>query len=429
MCLAYSADAPPSAIRGRCARCGLRRGRLHGIRACRGTAGIDIIDSTFVGRAGGTADTSAGHVATFGPVVHRRDRAGRDAAGHELRREVRAVHTRGRRLRRRRRRAPRRERVQHDPPRRAVRVPHAASRAGSTAHYLASIARHRRHPRPAPHLRAARLPPGRLRPGHQRQRHAGVGDLHRRLAQPARSVPAATTSRTRRCSARSTTSGRTGPGRTASRSRPTTRRGCAAVAQRFASSANVIGYEAMNEPWPGTNWKSCTTGCPDLEAAAARAVLRADDRRGPRGRPASSGVRRAVRAVQLRRRRHVASRRDDAETRSRRTCTRRTRPSNAAVMDRSVAAAVRDSCAVARHRVGRDRPTPRRSPRPRTSSTPGSCRGCSGRTTVSSSATASSRSSRRTSNVPVLDALTRPYPSGRERHADPSHLRHRESRR
>lgn len=42
--------------------------------------------------------------------------------------------------------------------------------------------------------------------------------------------------------------------------------GMAAIAKRFASSANVIGYEAMNEPWPGTDWQSCGTGCPDLEA-------------------------------------------------------------------------------------------------------------------------------------------------------------------
>jgi endoglycosylceramidase len=38
-----------------------------------------------------------------------------------------------------------------------------------------------------------------------------------------------------------------------------------AVAARFVSSPNVIGYEAMNEPWPGTTWNACTTGCPDLE--------------------------------------------------------------------------------------------------------------------------------------------------------------------
>lgn len=43
--------------------------------------------------------------------------------------------------------------------------------------------------------------------------------------------------------------------------------GMKAVAKRLASSVNVIGYEAMNEPWPGANWKPCTTGCPDLEAS------------------------------------------------------------------------------------------------------------------------------------------------------------------
>ena len=61
-----------------------------------------------------------------------------------------------------------------------------------------------------------------------------------------------------------------------------------AVATRFASSNNVLGYEAMNEPWPGTNWSSCLTGCADLEDALlapfyarVTAAVRAVDDRHP----------------------------------------------------------------------------------------------------------------------------------------------------
>jgi endoglycosylceramidase len=61
-----------------------------------------------------------------------------------------------------------------------------------------------------------------------------------------------------------------------------------AVAQQFVLSPNVIGYEAMNEPWPGSNWSSCTTGCPDLEQqllapfyARMTAAVRTVDRRRP----------------------------------------------------------------------------------------------------------------------------------------------------
>ena len=61
-----------------------------------------------------------------------------------------------------------------------------------------------------------------------------------------------------------------------------------AVAARFAASPNVVGYEAMNEPWPGTNWSSCLSGCPDLERQLLvpfhkrmTAAVRAVDRRHP----------------------------------------------------------------------------------------------------------------------------------------------------
>jgi endoglycosylceramidase len=36
------------------------------------------------------------------------------------------------------------------------------------------------------------------------------------------------------------------------------------VASRFAANSDVLGYEIMNEPWPGTQWPTCTqpAGCP-----------------------------------------------------------------------------------------------------------------------------------------------------------------------
>lgn len=41
-----------------------------------------------------------------------------------------------------------------------------------------------------------------------------------------------------------------------------------ATAERFASAPNVIGYEAINEPFPGADYQACLTaeGCGDLEA-------------------------------------------------------------------------------------------------------------------------------------------------------------------
>ena len=39
------------------------------------------------------------------------------------------------------------------------------------------------------------------------------------------------------------------------------------VAQRFAGNPDVLGYEVMNEPWPGSVWSSCaqTEGCPTFD--------------------------------------------------------------------------------------------------------------------------------------------------------------------
>jgi endoglycosylceramidase len=39
------------------------------------------------------------------------------------------------------------------------------------------------------------------------------------------------------------------------------------VAAAVADQPSVLGYDIMNEPWPGTDWNACLTGCPDLERA------------------------------------------------------------------------------------------------------------------------------------------------------------------
>ncbi len=38
-----------------------------------------------------------------------------------------------------------------------------------------------------------------------------------------------------------------------------------ALAEHLRGESYVLGYEAMNEPWPGTDWLACFNGCPDQE--------------------------------------------------------------------------------------------------------------------------------------------------------------------
>jgi endoglycosylceramidase len=39
------------------------------------------------------------------------------------------------------------------------------------------------------------------------------------------------------------------------------------VAAEVADEPYVLGYDTMNEPWPGTDWNPCVTGCPAIEQA------------------------------------------------------------------------------------------------------------------------------------------------------------------
>jgi len=40
-----------------------------------------------------------------------------------------------------------------------------------------------------------------------------------------------------------------------------------AVAAAVAGEEHVLGYDLMNEPWPGANFSPCVTGCPEIEQA------------------------------------------------------------------------------------------------------------------------------------------------------------------
>ena len=59
------------------------------------------------------------------------------------------------------------------------------------------------------------------------------------------------------------------------------------VAARFRGERDLMGYDLINEPWPGTGWQACANpaGCPVFDAQALTDFSRRVTQAHPRGRP------------------------------------------------------------------------------------------------------------------------------------------------
>ena len=186
---------------------------------------------------------------------------------HEHGLQARALLPAGDRLRRRRRRLPEEHRLRRGARRRAVAGRRAAARR----------LRRRRTCATSPRRSRRSLATGSCRcststrtstTSCSRARASPTGRSRTTACHPSRSSGSApTTSGCPRSSVPSTTSGQNSPGPGGVGLQDRYAAAWAHVARRFAGNRNVLGYELMNEPWPGSIWSSCaqTQGCPTFD--------------------------------------------------------------------------------------------------------------------------------------------------------------------